>query len=105
MSHLYFTGKPCKRGHMSHRYKSTRRCVECDRVNSAGRKAAIKLRTPSWADMNRIAEIYSKCTAMGSEYTVDHIIPLRGEKVSGLHVPENLAIVLASENFSKQNRW
>lgn len=25
----YFTGKPCKRGHVAERYVSTRTCVEC----------------------------------------------------------------------------
>lgn len=31
---LYFTGKPCKRGHIAHRFKSTGNCVECNREYS-----------------------------------------------------------------------
>jgi hypothetical protein len=42
---------------------------------------------PKWADMDAIREIYVN---RPNDCHVDHIIPLRGKKVSGLHVPENL---------------
>ena len=35
---------------------------------------------------------------------VDHIIPLQGQFVSGLHVPENLRVIPRSINRSKRNK-
>lgn len=61
-----------------------------------------KLRTPLWVDTDRLTEIYMNCP---EGYQVDHIIPLSGEKVSGLHVPENLQYLSAEENNRKRNKF
>lgn len=41
----------------------------------------------------------------GIVYHVDHIIPLAGRNVSGLHVHENLAVIPAIENMQKRNHF
>lgn len=60
-----------------------------------------KRNTPKWVDMKAIDAIYMECPA---GHHVDHIIPLRGENVSGLHVPWNLQYLPAIENLRKGNR-
>lgn len=93
-----------------------RRCRANTRMRRASfraarRKAALLLRTPAWADMNAIRDIYDRCERMcrdagpGRTYHVDHVIPLQGETVSGLHVHENLRIIPARDNRSKHNRF
>jgi hypothetical protein len=73
------------------------------------RQAAKLQRTPAWLTDGSIFEmecIYKYCSALrsvGLDYEVDHVFPLQGKHVSGLHVPENLQVILASENRSKHN--
>jgi len=50
-----------------------------------------------------IEEIYLLCSKMPG-YQVDHIVPVKGKNVSGLHVPWNLQIILQTENRSKSNK-
>jgi hypothetical protein len=81
-------------------------CKQCtitySRNNSAKRKANKLNATPSWADLQKIKEIYDNCP---EGYHVDHIIPLQGMYVCGLHVENNLQYLSASENTSKGNKY
>jgi len=76
---------------------------------SRNRKKHIRHATPPWADMDAIAAIYTKARQMteetGIQYEVDHIIPLRGKNVCGLHIAENLQIITKYENASKHNKF
>ena len=68
----------------------------------AKRKAALLLRTPKWADLDKISEFYTKCPP---GYEVDHTIPLQGKIVSGLHVLENLQYLPKRLNRIKKNKF
>ena len=66
------------------------------------KRRAVKLeRTPAWADTKAISAFYEKCP---KGYHVDHIIPLQGTTVCGLHVLENLQYLPARENQRKFNK-
>jgi hypothetical protein len=72
--------------------------------NSTFRKLAQIQRTPSWltlAQRRQIQHFYKTCPA---GFHVDHIVPLRGKVVSGLHVPWNLQCLPAALNQRKGNR-
>ena len=60
------------------------------------------LQTPSWADLDSISEFYRN-TPKG--HHVDHIIPLNGKLVSGLHVLSNLQYLTSEENLRKSNKY
>ena len=69
-------------------------------------------RTPPWLNKDQliqIEEFYIKAAELTKQtnikYHVDHIIPLQGKNVSGLHVPWNLQVIPASENLSKSNKF
>jgi hypothetical protein len=153
----YFTGKPCKHGHIAERYTGNKTCCVCgnagankvkqrdrtkyiqhakdwnnrnperikeihnkrNRANPARRnlltanyRSAKDNRTPAWlteVDYERIANVYKLATLQskitGTTWHVDHIIPLRGEYVSGLHVPSNLQAIPGVDNVRKNNSY
>ncbi|QXV79291.1 hypothetical protein bas20_0026 [Escherichia phage FritzHoffmann] len=59
-------------------------------------------RVPAWSETEEIKEFYKNCP---EGYEVDHIIPLQGDLVSGLHVLANLQYLPMLENRSKGNRY
>ena len=70
------------------------------------RRSAVLQRTPLWADFDKIARAYELAAEYrdkGIDAEVDHIIPLQGKTVSGLHVQGNLQIIKREYNRSKAN--
>lgn len=70
--------------------------------NSNRRALRIKA-TPIWADMEKIKKIYIE--AIKNKMVVDHIIPLKSKYVCGLHVENNLQLLIAEENSKKNNKF
>lgn len=157
---LYFTGKPCPKGHIAPRAVGNRGCTTCDKAitneyckrkyqenivqekeyrrqhylnnkeaykaaarrqrqegyaktwysrnkgrwnaHVAARMAAKDQRTPKWSETELIEQFYKNCP---QGYTVDHVIPLRGKQVSGLHVIANLQYLTKSQNSQKNNTF
>jgi hypothetical protein len=166
----YFTGRPCRLGHVVHRVTSSGACVECARASEKrsrqkkteanpnwvkeryaknaehyrqkckeyraknpekqrliqlasiqkrkpqraaaerARQARKLMATPQWLTkqhrdaMEAVYVAARKATELsGFNCHVDHIVPLKGENVCGLHVPWNLRIVSQSYNSKKRN--
>lgn len=55
-----------------------------------------------WTNMQEISKFYSMCP---EGYHVDHVVPMQGELVSGLHVLANLQYLSAYENIKKHNKF
>lgn len=78
----------------------------------AARKKVIKQRTPKWLTafdrlkircMYQLAAMYTRENA--EPWHVDHIVPLQGVVVSGMHVPNNLQVLRGLDNIKKKNRY
>lgn len=73
------------------------------------RRSKRKNATPGWANEERIKHIYAHCAwlnkTFGYNMQVDHVIPLGGKNVCGLHVHTNLQIIPAEENMKKSNTF
>ena len=77
----------------------------------AARKKVIKQRTPKWVTKEElwlIKEAYElaalRTKMFGFSWHVDHVLPLQGETVSGLHVPTNLQVIPWLDNVQKKNK-
>lgn len=74
------------------------------RSDGLSRAPSVKAQ-PQWASVVAIEAIYERAILLtsvtGVPHEVDHIIPLKGKNVCGLHVPENLRAIPARENKKK----
>lgn len=72
-------------------------------------RAKMLKRMPPWVNKADLRPFYAEARrlsrATGIPHHVDHIIPLQGDQVSGLHVPQNLQVIPGSENSKKRNRY
>ena len=80
-------------------------------VNAIGAKRrAQKLQaTPAWADLEAIKSLYEEAQRLqeltGIDFHIDHVVPLQGELVCGLHVEYNLQVIPAALNLRKSNKF
>lgn len=83
-------------------------------IKASKRRAAKLRRTPLWANIDKIAEAYKDCIEINiaarlagctEKFVVDHIVPLQGVNVSGLHIDSNLQIITAKANLEKSNKF
>jgi hypothetical protein len=101
--------KYCRQHHVKERMREyKRKYPEKVSADNANRRARKLNATPPWLNDEHKAEITATYKEMrrlrnetGIEHHVDHIIPLRGKDVCGLHVPWNLQILTADENYKK----
>ena len=79
-------------------------------VTNANERAKKLNRMPNWLSLEdkkqikRFYDLAKKATLeTGVLHHVDHIVPLQGNFVSGLHTPWNLQILTAEDNLKKSN--
>ena len=95
------------------RYKKTHKVNNPDMYKemTSLRRRRFRDATPKWLTDTQKMEIRLKyrlaielSRATGERHAVDHIIPLHGESVCGLHVPWNLQVLTQKDNLAKYNR-
>jgi hypothetical protein len=89
-------------GNISNSDNLSGECSGCKIFQKQHRLLYVRNRTPSWSQSKDILQFYKSCP---QGHHVDHIIPLKGKEVSGLHVIENLQYLTAEENLLKSNKY
>jgi len=106
----FFLSNPEKRAESNKKYCELNRA----KINAKLKKryANKKNRTPGWLtkdDEWMIEQAYElallRTSIFGFQWHVDHVVPLQGKLVSGLHVPHNLQVIPARDNRSKSNKF
>jgi hypothetical protein len=70
----------------------------------------LPMRVPKWVNFVAIGEKFAEAkqtqSTTGVKHAVDHIVPLNGLLVCGLHCAENMAVITKIENLQKSwHRW
>ena len=94
-SKYYRENNPDKRSHWQ-KAREARKKQACPKWLSDGQLSDIQ-------DLYKLRDKLSK--VFGVDYHVDHIVPLNGKDICGLHVPWNLQILESSLNLSKSNKY
>lgn len=91
--------------------KNSRNKNKANRLaNNAKRRATKLQQTVSWANIDKIESMYKfakfmEWITLGIKYHVDHIVPLNGKNVCGLHTHDNLQVIRAELNLKKGNKF
>lgn len=72
-------------------------------ARARARKTQLQSATPAWAKHDIIREIYREAGELSLH--VDHVIPLQGKNVCGLHVETNMQLLTPKDNLSKGNKY
>ena len=94
-----------------YKYKYKNKNPDLYRAHVNFRRRRFRDATPKWLAKEHkraIRQLYIDAMTVsrvtGVPYVVDHIIPLLGSMVSGLHVPWNLRVITREENLAKSNQ-
>lgn len=75
----------------------------------AKRRAQQLNATPCWFEEQQVSAVYNKCIEVnnkwGTDLQVDHIIPLQGKNVCGLHCLANLQLLDSETNRRKNTKY
>ena len=94
--------KNVKESKLRYRINNREKYLLENKIQSAKRRAKLLQAIPKFANLDKIKEIYKNCP---KGYEVDHIIPLQGKNVSGLHIETNLQYLPMLENRVKNNKF
>ena len=62
-------------------------------------------RIPPWVKITDFERVCQEAIDKGPDYELDHVIPMKGKLVCGLHVPTNIRVVLRKTNHAKSNKF